>query len=1160
MNSEPQMIQRPRKWPRHLGIILGLLVVLYFVVTSSPFLRSVVLPQVESAIGSKLDVGDLSLSPFSQLELRNVKITPKGAEPLAQIDLIRLRYSLWSLLRGNIQAHEITVEKPVITLVEHVDGSRNLPKLPPSGPKSTAPLVLDLHQIQLRNGSLNYTVRGAKGPVSTLTVGNLNVSLDQVITAQPGKLTVQGEAAMEQFPADKIAGKLSGEFTVTLGRDAMPTLVKGSLGVDLGVATGAFRDASGLRVALESDVSPNEVKDLRLAFRRAGQELARLRLSGPYDAAKPEARLDFELSGVDRQVLVLLGGATGFELGETSITAKGKLNLLKNGEIAASNGELTVHKLSLGTAAGRTPVTEFTAQYKVEANLKDNAALLEELKISATDGQGQWLSGSLDRPMNVAWGSAPPGFRESRFTLKLARLQLAEWHALLGSNAPAGSLRADLTVSSERDGRLLKYDLKAVATQLSTSVGTSQFRDGTFEFSGNGSVTDFNVFALAQSTFAIKQGATPLTAGTAVVDWQVKAESGGLQVNAEGELPPLLGLFPVPGVQAESGRFKASVQANQSPSRSTANLSLNLENFNGRIQESRFADYRASVKLGGTRIADVVSIPSLTLSAGNGTSPGGTIDASGKWDTSKKNGEIDYHISSLNQSALEPWLAPLLLPNRLQSVNIDASGKGRINLGADTAIISNLKIRNLKALTPTGQALGPLDLGLDMDAVGNGYKLDLKRAAVLLGATAQARNELVISGSVDLATNNPSPSALTVRSDGLDLNPLYQLFAGDPNAKATTPAGAPAPARPEVEPGPISLPLSRLTADIDISKVFLGTLVAENWKGHLEIDRSVITIKPFGLSLNGSPVTFNALANVGIPGWQYDWAFKAPNMDVAPFVATFRPDYKGKLSGHLSAEAAFKGAGLTGINLQKNLSGTFDVHSTNLNIDLAGLQDVRQRQAATLASKPKAGVLSLIGQAFGGLGAAAAPGWYEEISRSPINTVIFRGEAGGGKLVLKDGLIRSPVLQARPTGNLTFANSLSNSPLNFPVALALRGAVARQFGLSQDTNAYASLPQILTIVGTYGKPDPKLDHLVLAGLLAKSSLGGAVGGLLNQVTGGKAGAVTDRISSALESLTGTIKSTNNAATNAVPRKTSPLDLLNDLTQPRTQPAKAAPKK
>ena len=169
-----------------------------------------------------------------------------------------------------------------------------------------------------------------------------------------------------------------------------------------------------------------------------------------------------------------------------------------------------------------------------------------------------------------------------------------------------------------------------------------------------------------------------------------------------------------------------------------------------------------------------------------------------------------------------------------------------------------------------------------------------------------AKNELVVSGSVDLSTNKPAPSTLAIRSEGLDLNPLHRLFAGDTGAQTKPTAPAPAAARPEVEPEPLSLPLSRLTADIDIAKVFLGTLVGENWKGHLEVDRSAITLKPFGLSLNGSPITLNALANVGVPGWQYDWAFKVARLDVAPLVDTFQPDYKGKITGHLSAEAAFK--------------------------------------------------------------------------------------------------------------------------------------------------------------------------------------------------------------------------------------------------------------
>ena len=46
----------------------------------------------------------------------------------------------------------------------------------------------------------------------------------------------------------------------------------------------------------------------------------------------------------------------------------------------------------------------------------------------------------------------------------------------------------------------------------------------------------------------------------------------------------------------------------------------------------------------------------------------------------------------------------------------------------------------------------------------------------------------------------------------------------------------------------------------------------------------------------------------------------------------------------------------------------------------------------------------------------------------------------------------------------------------------------------------------------------------------------------------------------IRALTGSAKSTNNAATNAAPKRTNPLDILNDLTQPRSQPAKPAPKK
>lgn len=98
-----------------------------------------VLPEVETAIGCKLEVGGLSLSPFSQLELRNVKVTQNGAEPLAQIVLIRLRYSLLALIAGKIQASEITIEKPVVTLMEKATVRATCPSSPRGSRSPQAP-------------------------------------------------------------------------------------------------------------------------------------------------------------------------------------------------------------------------------------------------------------------------------------------------------------------------------------------------------------------------------------------------------------------------------------------------------------------------------------------------------------------------------------------------------------------------------------------------------------------------------------------------------------------------------------------------------------------------------------------------------------------------------------------------------------------------------------------------------------------------------------------------------------------------------------------------------------------------------------------------------------------------------------------------------------
>jgi hypothetical protein len=87
--------RRPR-WGRRIGIAVGilvlLLVVIYFVATSSAFLKGVILPRAGKSLNAQITVDDASISPFSQVILKNFRLKTTGTEPLVSANEVRLRY------------------------------------------------------------------------------------------------------------------------------------------------------------------------------------------------------------------------------------------------------------------------------------------------------------------------------------------------------------------------------------------------------------------------------------------------------------------------------------------------------------------------------------------------------------------------------------------------------------------------------------------------------------------------------------------------------------------------------------------------------------------------------------------------------------------------------------------------------------------------------------------------------------------------------------------------------------------------------------------------------------------------------------------------------------------------------------------------------------
>src|SRR5664280_1139309 len=108
-----QSDSRPKKrWLKWLAWCLAVFVValvaLYFVVTSSAFFKSVVLPRVGTVLNADVTVSDAEISPFSQVVLHDLKVTPKGGEPILTATSVTARYSLISIIRGRILVGEAT--------------------------------------------------------------------------------------------------------------------------------------------------------------------------------------------------------------------------------------------------------------------------------------------------------------------------------------------------------------------------------------------------------------------------------------------------------------------------------------------------------------------------------------------------------------------------------------------------------------------------------------------------------------------------------------------------------------------------------------------------------------------------------------------------------------------------------------------------------------------------------------------------------------------------------------------------------------------------------------------------------------------------------------------------------------------------------------------
>ena len=1196
-------LKKRRSWLRALawlvGIIIVLLVVVYFVATSSGFFKGFILPKVSKAMNAQVTVSSASISPFSQVVLHDLKVQTTGTEPLVTASEVRARYHLMDIIRGNIRVDEVALSSPTVVLVENPDGSSNLdpitksqqgkPQAAPSQPSK--PTQIELKKLTLTDATVRKLKLYKNGNRDVTEISHVNVTVDNVQNGQSGKLELGADIQVQDSGGGSgtnsaMQGKLSGSFGFALTGDLKPASVKGNAHLDVSRAEGAWSELSGAGADLDCDASPTDVKQLAMRFQRNGAQLGEVRVSGPFDMAKTEGRLAIAIASIDKKLLNVAGAKSGLDFGTTVLNSTNQVEVTKAGKSITAAGQLTVSKFEVKRGNETTPPLDLQAQYNVTVDLAQSNSLLRELTITATQQGHPLLQAELTSPMQISWGNAANAVGDSTFKFTVADLNLKDWKPFLGSLEPEGTVNAQLKLLSQQGGQQLTFDLTSQIENLSAAFGSNHISQASVGLQGNGQASGLKQFNLKQFELKIAQQSQPLLTVSGSGTYDMGTTNADLQVNAQAALVPALRLMPQPDAEVSSGTldFKGHVVQKQTAQSVTGNLALT--DFTGRFGKNAFKSFGATMDLDAGMTPQQVQLRKVAGKLTEGGNAGGSFELSGTYNLTDKAAQFAATLADFNQNGVRAFLEPMLADKQLVSVAINGKASVQYDPQAASSVKADVQVANLVVRDPKNSfPATPLEARFQADASLRKDVADVRQLQLTLTPTQRAKNELLLTGQIDMTNTNATQGQLKLSSDGLDLTSYYDLFAGEKKAapgasSAAQATPAPAPAGPQKEPEPTKLPLHNFTADANIRHLYLRELEVADFQATAKIDGGHIVLNPFKFTLNGAPADMTLDMDMGVPGYKYDFSLNGQRIPLAPLIASFQPERKGQIGGTISAQAKISGAGITDASLQKNLSGQFDVNATNLNLNVVNIKSPTLKALVNVVSllpdllrNPVSAGSTLLGSVFGKAGTTG--GLADEMQKSPIDSIVVRGTLGSGRMELQQGLVQSAAFQANAKGTLTLAAPLTNSILQIPVTVSLSRSLAQRMNtLPADTPtnaAYAKLPDFLTMKGTVGKPQTDINKLALAGTVLSGvggSIGGSgsilrdVGGLLtgqqrgqtNAANTGATNAAPSQGGGLLQGLGGLLRESQprqGTATNAPATNQGPVNsLLNDFLGPR----------
>jgi AsmA protein len=255
-------MSRPLKWL--VGVVAALVLLIVAALIAVPFLvdtprvQTLIASNASAALGRPVKFRSMSISilPLPAVALHGLEIAEDpqfGTEPFLRLDTGKVRLRLLPLLSGRVELGDITLIKPIITVIQSADGRMNISTLG-AGSRSSEPKTSEraprggagggagaalASKVSIDNGTVTYVSHAKGGATSqyriedldlTLTGGGPQLGFKSGFNVKPGNLAVKVSDGQVALNSGKTLTEAPLRGVVTIDGKDIHDLVKTAMG------------------------------------------------------------------------------------------------------------------------------------------------------------------------------------------------------------------------------------------------------------------------------------------------------------------------------------------------------------------------------------------------------------------------------------------------------------------------------------------------------------------------------------------------------------------------------------------------------------------------------------------------------------------------------------------------------------------------------------------------------------------------------------------------------------------------------------------------------------------------------------------------------------------------------------------------------------------